>query len=273
MAGAVVDGLEVVEVDEQHRHRRRVPVGAGQGVLEPVGEQRAVGQAGEGVVEGVVLELRLQLLLGGDVAGGDDDGPHVGIGQQVGVDALHVAVAAVPVPQPQVGGRAGLVAGDGLGPGGDQGQPVLGVGEVGQLRADQLVLRVAEQPGDRRRLIRDREVGVDQGDQVRRVVHQRLEARLAACRGGRDPLFPGPAGSLEPAEQQACHDRGENHHEERLEVGDAARVVVRLAVPLGAAPTAACSRLLASWASARRASGVGRSGRSARPARRPVSRW
>ena len=97
-----------------------LPVGAGQGVLEPVGEQRAVGQAGEGVVEGVVLELRLELLLGGDVAGGDDDGADVGVAQQVGVDALHVPVAAVPVPQPQVGGRAGLVPGDGLGAGGEE---------------------------------------------------------------------------------------------------------------------------------------------------------
>ena len=126
------------------------PVGAGQGVLEPVGEQGAVGQAGQGVVEGVVLELRLELLLRGDVAGRDDDRPDVGIGQQVGVDALHVAVAAVPVTQPQLGGRAGLVAGDGLGAGGEERQPVVGVDQVGQLRADQLVLGVAEQPGDRR---------------------------------------------------------------------------------------------------------------------------
>ena len=128
-----------------------MPVGAGQGVLEPVGEQRPVGQAGEGVVEGVVLELRLELLLRGDVAGGDDDGADVGVVQQVGVDALHVAVAAVPVPQPQVR-RSALAWSSAVASAraANEGQPVLGVGEVGQLRADQLVLRVAEEPGDRR---------------------------------------------------------------------------------------------------------------------------
>ena len=55
VAGAVVDGLEVVEVHEEDGDRAAAAVGAGQRVVEPVGEQRAVGQAGERVVEGVVL--------------------------------------------------------------------------------------------------------------------------------------------------------------------------------------------------------------------------
>ena len=109
VAGAVVDGLEVVEVHEQDGDGRGDAVGARQGVVEAVGEQGAVGQAGQGVVEGVVLELRLQLLLRGDVAGGDDDGPDVGVGEQVGVDALHVPLAC----------RRGAAAagGDGVGRG------------------------------------------------------------------------------------------------------------------------------------------------------------
>ena len=205
-------------------------VGAGERVLQPVGEQRAVGQAGQRVVEGVVLELGLQLLLLRHVAGGDDDRPDVGIVEQVGVDALHVPVAAVLVPQPQVGRSSGAGAGDGLAARGQQGEPVLGVGQVGQLRADQLVLGVAEQPGDRGRLVADGQVGVDQRDQVRGVVHQRLEPRLALRLRGRDAQLTGAAGGLEPAEQQPGHEGREDHHEQRLEVGDPAGGEVGLAV-------------------------------------------
>jgi hypothetical protein len=132
-----------------------------------------------------------------------------------------------------VGRRAGGSVGDGLGPCGEQGQPVLGVGELGQLRADQLVLRVAEEPGDRGRLIGDRQIGVDQGDQVGGVVHQCLEPRLALGLGRCDAEFTGPARRLEPAEQQAGHDRGEDHHEQGLGVGDHAGVAVGRLMPAG----------------------------------------
>ena len=57
VAEAVVDPLEVVEVDEQHRHLGAPPA---QRVLETVEEQRAVGQPGEGVAERLVLEPSLQ---------------------------------------------------------------------------------------------------------------------------------------------------------------------------------------------------------------------
>src|SRR5690242_6331746 len=58
MAVAVVDQLEVVEVEEQHRYLAAAP---GEGVREPIHEQHAIREAGEGVVEGLVLELLLQL--------------------------------------------------------------------------------------------------------------------------------------------------------------------------------------------------------------------
>ena len=60
VAEAVVDRLEVVQIDEQHR-------GAGVALLQPLqrtvqpdGEQCPVAQAGEGVVEGELLQLRLE---------------------------------------------------------------------------------------------------------------------------------------------------------------------------------------------------------------------
>ena len=67
MAHPVVDRLEVVEVDEQHGERCRVTV-----VIERVSgqldEQSAVGETGEGIVQGLVPELTLQLLSISNVA-------------------------------------------------------------------------------------------------------------------------------------------------------------------------------------------------------------
>ena len=59
VAEAVVDGLEVVEVDEQHGAEVAGAAAAVEGVLHPVAEQAAVGQPGERVVERLVAELLL----------------------------------------------------------------------------------------------------------------------------------------------------------------------------------------------------------------------
>ena len=72
VAQAVVHRLEVVEVDEEHGQMRAGLADASQGVLEPVLEQRLVGQAGQGVVEGPVFELVLQPDAVGDVAEAPD---------------------------------------------------------------------------------------------------------------------------------------------------------------------------------------------------------
>jgi len=60
MPERVVDVLEVVHVEEQHRNGHAIAPLAGQRVLDAVAQQRAVGQAGERVVEGLVLELGLE---------------------------------------------------------------------------------------------------------------------------------------------------------------------------------------------------------------------
>ena len=54
----VVDALEVIDVEEQHRGQAAVPAPPGGGVAEPVEEQRAVRQAGQAVVEALVCEVR-----------------------------------------------------------------------------------------------------------------------------------------------------------------------------------------------------------------------
>ena len=62
VAEAVVDVLEVVEVDEHHREQRAA-LGAAveRGAVDPPAQERAVGQAGERVVIGLVLERLLAL--------------------------------------------------------------------------------------------------------------------------------------------------------------------------------------------------------------------
>jgi hypothetical protein len=59
VAEPVVDGLEVVQVQEQQHGPGLAAVGGVGHLLEPVGEQRPVGEAGELVVEGPMGERRL----------------------------------------------------------------------------------------------------------------------------------------------------------------------------------------------------------------------
>jgi hypothetical protein len=77
VAQRVVDRLEVVEVEQEHRDavavgrrgvRAAAGLGAGERVGEAVAEEGAVGQAGERVVEGLVRELRLAAAQVGDGA-------------------------------------------------------------------------------------------------------------------------------------------------------------------------------------------------------------
>jgi hypothetical protein len=72
VAVGVVDRLEVVEVQHQQAHRDPASPGSGEGLLEPVGEGAAVGQARQRVVVGPVDDLRLQGLALGDVPGVED---------------------------------------------------------------------------------------------------------------------------------------------------------------------------------------------------------
>ncbi len=76
MAEAVVDRLEVVEVDEDHAHRRLLAGRAGERVADAIGEERAVGEARDGIVEGLVRELVLEELALADVAAVEDDALH-----------------------------------------------------------------------------------------------------------------------------------------------------------------------------------------------------
>ena len=83
VAEAVVDRLEVVEVEQQDRQRLAVVTLPLQGVVDAVVEQGPVRQAGHGVVEGLVLQLLLERALLADVAGVQHDAGDVRVGGQV----------------------------------------------------------------------------------------------------------------------------------------------------------------------------------------------
>ena len=67
MAEGVIDGLETVQIDKEQGETVGIPCRLGDGHLNTVDEQTAVGQAGQQVMEGQVLDLRLLLLAFRDV--------------------------------------------------------------------------------------------------------------------------------------------------------------------------------------------------------------
>ena len=71
---AVIERLELVEVDEEQRHAGPAPAGSLQRHSEPVQQELAVGQACELIVEGDALDLGLGKTLLGDV--GKEHGDH-----------------------------------------------------------------------------------------------------------------------------------------------------------------------------------------------------
>ncbi len=91
VAVEVVDGLEAVEVDEEDGQGAVVAPAGGQGLIDAVVEQGPVGQAGQGVVEGLVLAEPLQA--GGEVAvlgqqGAVGQGPPDGVDEGLGGHGL-----------------------------------------------------------------------------------------------------------------------------------------------------------------------------------------
>ncbi len=84
VAQGVVDDFEAIQIEEHHR--KPVPVAAcvSDGVIEPVEEEGAVGQSGQGVVVGQIIEADFALFAGGDVG----EHPHI-VGDRSAVIAHH----------------------------------------------------------------------------------------------------------------------------------------------------------------------------------------
>ena len=109
------------------------------------GEQGAVGQVGERVVLGVVLELRLEAHPLGDVPAVEDEAAVVAVD-----GGLHVQPVAAAGPEAALDAGGGLLrraGGEEAAHLVDHAAQVLRVDEVGQLGADQLLRVAAVDPG------------------------------------------------------------------------------------------------------------------------------
>ena len=76
MAQGVVQGFEVVQIDEQQCPMTAAARTRGQGLVEAVHQQPAIGQAGQRIVEGQAPDLLLSVLTLGDVHQGADEMGH-----------------------------------------------------------------------------------------------------------------------------------------------------------------------------------------------------
>ena len=175
VADAVVDLLEVVEVEEQHHHVVLAAPGPTlHRVLEPVGEQATVGEPGEGVVERVMGQLLLHLQARRHIASGQDESVHTVVAEQVGERSFEEDGGAVAVPGLHGHRRVALP-----GESGDEGRYLLRLHDLVDPTPAEQVRRVPAQDGLRGGGDEaDARVGVEHGDHVAGVVHQRGEAPL-----------------------------------------------------------------------------------------------
>ena len=95
VAEAVVDRLEVVEIDEDHRELTVVAPAARERQGQAILEQRPVGETGEVVVERLMAELLLERDALGDVAEVEQDPVDQGIADVVVRDQLERSIVAV----------------------------------------------------------------------------------------------------------------------------------------------------------------------------------
>ncbi|HEY2704493.1 MAG TPA: hypothetical protein VGL20_12450 [Candidatus Dormibacteraeota bacterium] len=180
MTAAVVDPLEVVEVEGEHRERPALSRQPRQRVTQPVVEQLAIGQSAEGVVEGAMVQLALQRQAVGDVVGDDQLGVATIEGEllrgDLDLDAPAVAQAVLPDPGGARAGEAHPLA---------HPARILGRPDVEDAHGEELVARV---PVVRDRRIVDGEEAqrphVVDPHRLRAALEERPEGLLAAPRLG-----------------------------------------------------------------------------------------
>ena len=212
MPEAVVDGLEVVEIEEDHADRLLPAIDARQRVLHAIGEERTVREPGHGIVEGLVRDLRLEHLPLGHVAAVQDDAPHVLVVDEVGRQHLEVDRAAVRVCELALE-RVRLRTSRRARSEHLREAPAVACGEQhGEGHAEDVIGGVAEDALDRRALVADRAVQVDHGHQVAGVAHERPEARLAV-----ETMHPLDRGGARERERHAVAQRPERPDDQRRE--------------------------------------------------------
>ena len=197
MAEAVVDRLEVVEIDEQQRHR--ADGRPTEQLVDPRQQLRAVGQPGEVVVGRRPAQLIGDTLLLGDVFDVRDRQRHtVVLGDRdasPGPDPAAVAAFVALVEQVGVGDpelEPGTVDGGGL--------EVVRMGDLPDAPPDEIVAGTLEHLGERAIGVDDRRVvETDQGHAGRCGVECLLEATAG--------LLEGPPAALPLGDVDEAHDR------------------------------------------------------------------
>src|SRR5439155_9936461 len=96
---AVVDRLEVVQVEEHDGEAGALAPAASERVANPLDEQRPVGEPGDRVVERLVRELLLECAALADVTAVEHDAADVLVLGEVGVEDLELADVLVAVAQ------------------------------------------------------------------------------------------------------------------------------------------------------------------------------
>ena len=173
---AVVHRLEVVQVDEEHGEEVLTPRSSLDGVRDSLGEERAVGETRERIVERLIRELNLERPALSDIARGENDTADVRGVEKVVEHALELHDRAVLPAETEITGhrsahRRAHVSEEPAEP--------LGVvfgEELREAPADELVFAVAENPLDGGGVVANREVGREEDDDVARALHERTKA-------------------------------------------------------------------------------------------------
>ena len=180
MAKAIVDRLEVVQIEIQDRGRAAPAAGPRQGVTETVVEQRSVRQPGEDVVERLVAELLLEGVPLGDVAVVDDHATDGRVVEQVLGDRLERAPCAISVAGPELDRHLRTARGRDVGQQPVHDRAVVRVNDVGRLQTDVVLGATTQDALDRRTLIPDQPIGTEDDHAIRGVLDERSEPLLAA---------------------------------------------------------------------------------------------
>ena len=163
----------ITQISDAHAH------GRAESVLHAVGEERAVGEVGDRIVEGLMGELLLERLPLADVAAVQDDPTYVLV--LAGVACAAPRIGASGRPDGAASTRTCASPGRALAPATTCVSRARSACESNLSKRAPWIssTRVAEQTLDRRALIGDDAVGVEHRDQVARVCDERAEAGLA----------------------------------------------------------------------------------------------
>ena len=182
VAEGVVDVLEAVEIHHHQRHRLLVALAQADRLEQPVVEQAPVRKAGQGVMEGLVLQFGLLSLPGGDVLDHPDQEqwlPTLASDQRGGGVAPHQG--AVPAEGSDLELDAIFAAGRHLGE--DAGIEVLRVDQSADRSAHQLPCLVTQHQPQGGVGFDEVAVETNPGDPDRGPVEHRVKALLTLLQG------------------------------------------------------------------------------------------